>query len=265
MFRTLIVIVAALVLAACSREPRAGQPDGPLVIGASAVPHAEVLAYVEPMLRARGVQLEVRVFDDYLQPNLALADGRLDANYFQTAPYLEQANRNYGFDLVAITAVHVEPLGAYSLAYDDLEDLPEGARVAIPNETTNSGRALMLLQRAGLIRLKDPDNALSTLEDVVDNPRRLDIRDMEAEILPRILNQVDLAVINTNYALDAGLSPRRDALIIESGASPWANLLVTRADNRDDPRVAVLASVLRGPDARAFIEREYGGAVIPAG
>lgn len=264
MSRLLTVIVAALALAACSAEPRDGVSDGPLVVGASAVPHAEVLAFVEPMLKARGVDLEIRVFDDYLQPNVALADGRLDANYFQTAPYLEEMNRIYGFDLVAITAVHVEPLGAYSLTHEDLADLPDGARVAIPNEVSNSGRALLLLQRAGLIRLRDPDDPLSTLADVVENPKNLDIRDMEAEILPRILNHVDLAVINTNYALDAGLSPRREALVIEDGASPYANLLVTRSDNRDDPRVAELAAALRSADARAFIEREYSGAVIPA-
>lgn len=260
----LFALLAIIALAACSRQPEAGTPGGPLVIGASAVPHAEVLAFVEPMVEARGVELSVRVFDDYVQPNTWLAEGRLDANYFQTAAYMAEFNRRQPVQLVGVAAIHVEPLGAYSARHQDLADLPVGAPVAIPDGLSNRGRALLLLQKAGLIRLSDPGNALSSLDDIVDNPRELDIREVEASILPRVLHQVDLAVINTNYALAAGLNPRTDALVMEDGASPWANLLVARAGDQDDPRLAVLAEVLRGPDARAFIERRYGGAVLPA-
>src|SRR5690606_23002702 len=141
---------------------------------------------------------------------------------------------------------------------------PRGADVAMPDGLSNRGRALLLLQKAGLIRLREPDNALAGLDDIIDNPLALDIREVEASILPRVLHQVDLAVINTNYALAAGLNPRIDALVLEDGASPWANLLVTRADNRDDPRLAVLMEALRSPDAQAYMERRYRGAVLPA-
>lgn len=262
MFRT-FALVTLMLAAACSR-PEGPAPDGPLVIGASAVPHAEVLAFVEPMVEARGVQLSVRVFDDYIQPNTWLADGRLDANYFQTAAYMAEFNRSHEVQLVALGAVHVEPLGAYSSRHQDLADLPREADVAIPDGLSNRGRALLLLQKAGLIRLRDPEDPLSGLDDIIDNPLALDIREVEASILPRVLDQVDLAVINTNYALAADLNPRVDALVLEDGASLWANLLVTRADNRDDPRLAVLIEALRSPDTQAFIERRYRGAVLPA-
>ncbi len=235
-----------------------------LNVAATAVPHAEILAFVKPALAAEGVDLRVKVFTDYVQPNIQVAEKRLDANYFQTKPYLDEFNKGKGTDLVTVTGVHIEPFGAYSSKHKALADLPEGATVAIPNEASNGGRALLLLDKAGVITLKDKTNPLATLRDIAANPKKLKFRELEAATLPRILGQVDLALINTNYALDAKLDPTRDALAIESADSPYVNYLVARSDNATSPAVAKLAKALTSPEVKAFIERTYKGAVLPA-
>jgi D-methionine transport system substrate-binding protein len=262
--RALILAVALIGLAACGRSEGAKAAGDRLVVAATAVPHAEILEVVKPILAEQGVTLEVRVFNDYVQPNVQVDQRQLDVNYFQTLPYLEQFNRDRGTKLVPIVGVHIEPLGAYSRRIKDLATLPDGASVAIPNEASNNGRALLLLQKAGLVTLRDPQNPLSTLRDVVGNPKNLKFRELEAATLPRVLDQVDLALINTNYALDAQLNPTRDALVMEDSRSPYVNYLVAREDNRGDPRVQKLAAALTSPQVRAFIEKTYTGAVVPA-
>ena len=264
--RTLILAAAAaaVALAACGQKPAAtGAPDT-LVIAATPVPHAEILEIVRPILAKEGVKLDVKVFNDYVQPNLQVAQKQLDLNYFQTAPYLDEFNKARGTDLVKVVGVHIEPIGAYSKKIKSLAELPQGASVAIPNEPSNGGRALLLLQKGGLITLKDPANPLSTLNDIVANPKGLKFKELEAATLPRVLGELDLAVINTNYVLDAGLNPGKDALILEDGNSPYVNLLVARPDNKDDPRVQKLAKALTGPEVKAFIAQKYAGAVQPA-
>jgi D-methionine transport system substrate-binding protein len=263
--RTLLLAAAALALAACGKQ--AGAPAGAsdtLTIAATPVPHAEILEVVRPMLAQQGVKLDVKVFNDYVQPNLQVAQKQLDVNYFQTAPYLDEFNKARGTNLVKVAGVHIEPIGAYSRKIKSLADLPQGATVAIPNEPSNGGRALLLLQKGGLITLKDPANPLSTLGDIVANPKGLKFRELEAATLPRVLDELDLAVINTNYVLDAKLNPAKDALILEDGNSPYVNLLVSREDNKDDPRVQKLAAALTSPEVKAFIEKTYSGAVQPA-
>jgi len=208
--------------------------------------------------------LQVTVFNDYVQPNLEVDQKRLDANYFQTLPYLEQFNRDRGTHLVPVIGVHIEPLGAYSRRLKSLAALPEGAVVAIPDEASNEGRALLLLQKAGLITLKDPRNPLSTLKDVAANPRGLKFKELEGATLPRILDQVDLALINTNYALDAKLDPTKDALVIEDSKSPYVNYLVARPDNQNAAGVRALAAALTTPAVKAFIAQRYHGAVVAA-
>ncbi|TWI57500.1 D-methionine transport system substrate-binding protein [Pseudomonas duriflava] len=235
-----------------------------LSVAASPVPHAEILNFVKPMLEKEGVDLKVRVFTDYVQPNLQVAQKNLDANYYQHKPYLDEFSQSRKLDLVPVTAVHVEPFGAYSSKIKDLKDMPEGGSVAIPNDATNGGRALILLQKAGLIKLKDEGNILSTPRDVVENPKHIKIRELEAATLPRVLKQVDVAMINTNYALDAGLNPTQDALIIEGSDSPYANLLVARPDNKDSDAMQKLAKALNSPETKKFIEEKYKGAVVPA-
>lgn len=263
--RTLLILAAAAVaLAACGPGADKADANGSLLVGATAVPHAEILEHIKPLLAAEGVEIEIKVFNDYVQPNTQLAERRLDVNYFQTKPYLDEFNASRGSDLVTVAGVHVEPLGAYSRRFKTLAELPRGADVAVPNDASSIGRSLILLQEAGLIRLKDPANPLQSLRDVVDNPRDLRFRELESATLPRVLDQVDMAVINTNYALDAGLNPKTDALTLEGADSPYVNYLVARPDNREDPRIVALAAMLRSQAVKDFIARKYEGAVIPA-
>lgn len=232
-------------------------------VAATAVPHAEILEFVKPTLAKEGVELDVRVFTDYVQPNVQVAEKRLDANFFQHLPYLEEFNKSRGTELVSVTGVHVEPFGAYSSKIKSLDELPEDANVVIPNDATNGGRALLLLQKAGVITLKDAGNILSTPRDIAENPKSIRIRELEAATLPRVLNQVDLALINTNYALEAGLNPSEDALIIEGADSPYVNILVARADNSESDAMQKLAAALNSPEVKAFIEEKYQGQILP--
>ncbi|MFZ6694398.1 MetQ/NlpA family ABC transporter substrate-binding protein [Stenotrophomonas acidaminiphila] len=261
LFRPLLAAAAVLALAACGKP---ATDESRLVVAATAVPHAEILQVVKPILEKQGVTLDVRVFNDYVQPNDQLVQKQVDANYFQTEPYLDAYNRDRKTQLVTVVGVHIEPFGAYSRRVKSLAELPAGADVVIPNDPSNNSRALILLDKAGVIKLKDPSNALSTQRDIIDNPKQLRFRELDSAMLPRVLDQVDLALINTNYALDAGLEPTRDALAIESKDSPYVNFLVARPDNRNDPRVQKLAKALTGPEVKAFIQSKYQGAVLPA-
>ncbi len=219
---------------------------------------------MKPQLAEQGVELDVKVFTDYIQPNIQVDQKRMDANFFQHKPYLDEFNAGRGTDLVTVTGVHVEPFGAYSSKIDSLDELEEGAVVAIPNDPTNGGRALLLLQKAGLITLKDESKITATPRDIAENPKDLDFKELEAATLPRILNQVDLALINTNYALEAGLNPTEDALVIEGSDSPYVNILVARPDNKDSEAMQKLADALTSEAVRDFIKKQYEGAVVPA-
>jgi len=235
-----------------------------LEVAATPVPHAEILEFVKPQLAQVGIELKVRVFTDYVQPNVQVAEGNLDANFFQHQPYLDDFNKARETQLVSIANVHVEPFGAYSKRVKTLDELPEGATVAIPNDPTNGGRALLLLEKAGLIDLRDGAGISASRRDLLDNPKKLRIREMEAAILPRVLDQVDLALINTNYALEAGLNPARDALVIEGAESPYVNILVVRSDRREDAALQKLVEALHSDAVKGFIEEKYKGAVVPA-
>ncbi|PAU56454.1 MetQ/NlpA family ABC transporter substrate-binding protein [Pseudomonas indica] len=235
-----------------------------LTVAATAVPHAEILEFVKPALAKEGVELNVKVFTDYVQPNIQVAEKRLDANFFQHQPYLDEFNKGKGTELVAVTGVHVEPFGAYSSKIKSLDELPQGGTVVIPNDATNGGRALLLLDKAGVIKLKDKSNILATPKDIVENPKSLKVRELEAATLPRVLTQVDLALINTNYALEAKLNPTKDALVIEGSDSPYVNILVARPDNKDSDAMQKLAKALNSAEVKQFIEEKYKGAVVPA-
>ncbi|MDX1370594.1 MetQ/NlpA family ABC transporter substrate-binding protein, partial [Pseudomonas sp.] len=193
------LLTAIAVVAAFSSAAQAET----LNVAATAVPHAEILEFVKPALAKDGVELNVKVFTDYVQPNVQVAEKRLDANFFQHQPYLDEFNKSRGTELTSVAGVHVEPFGAYSSKIKDLKDLPQGANVVIPNDATNGGRALLLLQKAGIITLKDASNILATPKDIAENPKAIKVRELEAATLPRVLTQVDLALINTNYALEA--------------------------------------------------------------
>ncbi|KQQ58089.1 MULTISPECIES: MetQ/NlpA family ABC transporter substrate-binding protein [Pseudomonas] len=256
MKRLLAAMAAVAALSAQANES--------LNVAATAVPHAEILEFVKPQLAEQGVDLNIKVFTDYIQPNVQVAQKNMDANFFQHQPYLDEFNKGKGTDLVAVTGVHLEPLGAYSSKIKQLDELGNGANVVVPNDATNGGRALLLLQKYGLIRLKDQSNILATTKDIVENPKGLKIRELEAATIPRVLTQVDLALINTNYALEAKLDPSKDALFIEGNDSPYVNILVARPDNKDSPAMQKLAAALHSPELKQFITEKYKGAVLPA-
>lgn len=235
-----------------------------LTVAATPVPHAEILNVVKPLLAKEGVDLKVKEFTDYIQPNVQVAEKRLDANFFQHQPYLDEFNKAKGTDLVSVTGVHIEPLGVYSTKIKKLDELPSGATVVIPNDATNGGRALLLLDKAGVIKLKDNTNILSGVKDVAQNPKNIKFRELEAATIPRVLTQVDAALINTNYALEAKLNPEKDALAIEGSDSPYVNILVARPDNKDSEDMKKLAAALHSPEVKQFITEKYKGAVVPA-
>ncbi len=235
-----------------------------LSIAATPVPHAEILEHIQPALKENGVDLDIKVFTDYVQPNQQVADGQIDVNFFQHKPYLDSFNGERGTDLVSVALVHVEPFGAYSKKINNIEDLKEGARVAIPNDPSNGARALLLLEEYGIIKLEDPTNLLATSRDVAENPKKLKFTELEAATLARVLEDVDLALINTNYALEAGLNPLEDALLIEGAESPYANLVAVKAGNEKDPRVEKLIKAIQSEDVKKFIAEQYDGAVVPA-
>ena len=254
--KKLLAVVAAVAAFSAHAET--------LTVAATPVPHAEILNFVKPQLAKEGVELKVKEFTDYIQPNVQVAEKRLDANFFQHQPYLDEFNKAKGTHLVSVAGVHIEPLGVYSTKVKELDKLPSGAAVVIPNDATNGGRALLLLDKAGVIKLKDNTNILSTIKDIAENPKNLKIRELEAATLPRVLTQVDLALINTNYALEAKLNPEKDALVIEGSDSPYVNFLVARPDNKDSDAIQKLAKALTSPEVKTFIEKKYSGAVLPA-
>ena len=237
-----------------------------LKVGATAVPHAEILNHIKPALKAQGIDLEIKEFSDYVQPNAAVEDKQLDANFFQHQPYLDSYNKDRKTSLVAVPngKVHVEPFGAYSSKIKNIKYLKNGATVAIPNDPSNGGRTLILQAKQGLIELKDPKSLTPTALDVVKNPKKLKFKELEAPLLPRALADVDLALINTNYAIEAKLNPTKDALFIEGADSPYTNIVAARKDRANGADIAKLMGALHSADTKKFIQEKYKGAVVPA-
>lgn len=233
-------------------------------VAATPVPHAEILAVVKPILEKEGVDLEIVQMTDYVRPNLALDEKDVDANYMQHKPYLDDFVQKRGLKLTSIANVHVEPMGIYSKKITSLNDVGDGATVTIPNDATNGGRALLLLQKAGLLKLKDNAGVAATVNDIVDNPKNLKITALEAPQLPRTLNDATLAVINTNFAMEANLVPTKDALFIEQKDSPYANILVVSSGDENRTEIVKLKQALTSPEVKKFIEEKYKGAIIPA-
>ena len=264
-----------LVLAGCSGNNQSSQPPAQnegsqqtaekktVKIGATAIPHAEILEFIKPKLAEKGIDLQIEVFNDYVQPNLATDSGDLDANYFQHIPYMEDYNAKSDTKLVALAKVHIEPMAIYSKKITDLKDLPNGAKVAVPNDATNEGRALLLLESAGLITLKKDAGLEATVSDIESNPKNLKITELDAAQLPNALNDVDIAAINGNFALDAGLNPVKDSLFIEDSNSPYVNILAVRAGDENNELLKKLAAALTSPEVKKFIEDTYQGAVVP--
>lgn len=242
-----------------------------ITVAAVPTPHAEVLNdVVAPLLEAEGYKLVVKEFTDYVLPNTATEQGEVDANYFQHKPYLDNFNDEQGTHLVDVAAVHYEPFGLYAgkdKSLTSLDDLPEGALVAVPNDATNEARALLLLQDAGLIKLDESAGLTATKADIVENPRNLDIRELEAAQTALSLEDVDIAAINSNYALEAGLNVAKDAIVTEAAdseaAQTYANLLVVKEGNEANPGIQALAKALNSDEVRDYINNTYEGAVLP--
>lgn len=239
-----------------------GSDDKKIVVGVSPNPHAEIVEVIKPQLEKEGYELEIKVFDDYVLPNTALEEGSLDANYFQHVPYLEETVKEKGYKITYTEKIHLEPIGLYSDKIKSLDEIKENGVIAIPNDPTNGARALKLLAENGLIKVNDGE--LIGVKDIIENPKNIEIKEMNAEQLPTILKDVDGAVINTNYALSANLNPTKDAIAIETKDSPYANVLAVREENKESEKIKALSKALTSKEVKEFIEKEYKGSIIPS-
>lgn len=262
-----IASVVAISIVGCSNsnsveDSKVKDEENKIIVGASSTPHAEILESIIPQIQASGYELEIKVFDDYVLPNTGLAEGSLDANYFQYVPYLEQTIKERNLDLTYTAKVHLEPIGFYSQKVKSIDEIEDGAVIAIPNDVTNGARALKLLAEQGLIKVKDGEDI--TIRDITSNPKNIEIKEMNAEIIASALQDVDGAIINTNYALSAGLNPLNDAIVLESKDSPYANILACREDNKDSEKIKILTEALTSVQVKEFIEKKYEGAIVPS-
>ncbi|MBQ7606705.1 MAG: MetQ/NlpA family ABC transporter substrate-binding protein [Desulfovibrionaceae bacterium] len=234
-----------------------------LIIGVTPFPHKDIMEVAKPIFEAQGYTLEIKEFTDYVQPNIALANKLIGANFFQHKPYLDNMNKEKDLKLVSVASVHIEPLGVYSKKIKKLCDLKKGDRVSVPNDPTNEARALRLLEFQGIIKIGD--GSLVTVADIKENPLQLKFFELEAAQLPRALDDVTIAVINTNFAGEAGLVPARDALAIENKDSPYANIIVVREEDRNTPMTKALIKAVQSPEVRAFIEQDLTSrGIVPA-
>ncbi len=248
------LLTAFVIVIAFAATSAAADAKKTIVIGVSPVPHKEIMLVAKDVLAKEGYDLQIKEFTDYVLPNVALADKSLDANFFQHIPYLENMNKSKGWTLTWVAKVHIEPLGLYSKKIKTLDELKKGDSVAVPNDPTNEARALRLLEAHKLIKVKPGE--LVTARDITDNPRGLKFIEIEAAQLPRTLNDVRAAVINTNFAAAAKLIPSRDAIIIEGKDSPYANVVVVRKEDADSPAVKALVKAVQSPEVKAYIMKE---------
>ena len=260
-----ILLTALVLLAAASVFAKKNKKDGPLVIGATPVPHVQLLELVKADVEAKGFKLDIREMTDYVILNDALETGELDANFDQHIPYMESTNKDKGYHLVNAGGVHIEPFALYSKKYKTLADIPAKAKIAIPNDPTNGGRALLLLQSAGLITLDKKAGITATPLDVTSNPKQLKFVETDAASLPRVLADVDAATINGNYAIPAGLSAAKDGLFVEGKDSPYVNIIVVKKGNEKDPRVTALVQALQSQKVKDWIKKTFpNGEVVAA-
>ena len=250
-----------------SADAAATETKGTITVAASATPHAEILAAAKPILAEQGWDLEVTEFDDYVLPNEVVESGEMDANYFQHVPYLDSFNEEKGTHLVSVGKIHYEPLGIYGGKSSDLKNIADGAEIAIPNDTTNEARALLLLQDNGLITLKDGVGIEATVNDIAENPHNIKFNELEAAQVSRVLPEVDFVVLNGNYALEAGLNAQADAIAIETSdseaAKTYVNVVVVKEGNENNEGVKALVDVLKSDDIKKFINDTYQGSVVP--
>jgi D-methionine transport system substrate-binding protein len=265
-----ILLTSTLVLglAGCATKEQAKSASAvvedkkTIVVGATPVPAAEVLKEAAPLLEKKGYKLEIKEFTDYVIPNISLNDKEIDANLFQHTPYLEKFNQEKKTDLTAVKKIYLPPLGLYSNKIKNISELKDGATIAVPNDPTNEKRALKILEKAGLIKVKDGETL--TKLDITENKRNFQIKELDAPQLPRVLVDVDAAIINANYAMEANLIPGKDSIYLEAQDSPYANVLAVRTADKDKAFVKALEEVLTSPEIKKFIEEKYKGSIIPA-
>ncbi|MBO4401143.1 MAG: MetQ/NlpA family ABC transporter substrate-binding protein [Selenomonadaceae bacterium] len=271
-FWAMLGLAATLLLSGCgggggdTPAPSGGDKlNATIKIGATPVPHSEILAEIKPDLAEKGVTLEIVEFNDYVQPNIALNDKELDANFFQHEPYLNDFVKEHTeMKLKNAGGVHVEPMGIYSTKIKKLDEIPFGGTVSIPNDATNGGRALLLLHKAGVITLRDGVSEMATVQDIISNHNDLTIQEIEAAQLPRTLDDVDISVINTNFAMNANLNPINDALFMEDKTSPYVNIITVRDGDENRPEIKALLETIRSDKVKNFINEKYKGAIVPA-
>lgn len=254
----LLLAVLLLIFTGCERSSK---PT--LKVAATSVPHAEILELIQPHLKAKNIELEILILDDFNTPNRALADGEVDANFFQHLPFLEAQKADFGYKLAVLAAVHIEPMALYSKKHSSLKEMKDGASIAVPNDASNQARALNLLEQNGLITLKNKGSKTSLL-DIESNPHHFHLIEIDSPLLTRSLDDVDAAIITTNFALLGGLSPQKEALAIENGQSLFANVVVIREGQEQQPQLQALKEALTTDAVRQFIEKRYQGAVLPA-
>lgn len=254
-----------LSLAACGGDESSEDNlnDGKLVIGVTSGLHEEITELAADIAAKDGLEVDIRVFSDYVLPNTALVEGDLEMNNFQTQPFLDGFNKDRGENLVSIAPTILNPMGIYSLKYDSIDDIPEGATFALPNDAANGGRALTVLESSGYITLKDGVGINGTIYDVVENPKNFEFIELEASQLPQQLSEVDFAAINTNFALEAGYNPKEDSIVLESSDSPYMNFLVVREGDEQGEDVQKFIKAYHTDEVRNYINETYNGAVIP--
>ncbi len=262
MIKNILTIACTLLLAllqSCSSPVKNG-----LKVAATPVPQAEMLEFIRPDLKAQGIELIVITTEDYNMPNRALEAKDVNANFFQHIPFLDEQIKQFHYHIMSIAKIEIEPMGIYSKKIKSLADLPENGTIAVPNDPSNEGRALLLLQAHGIIKLDDPNRLDATILNISYNPKKIKFLEVDAAMLPRTLQDVDAAAINTNYALQANLNPLKDALAIETKDSPYANIIAVRIGDEDQPNIAALKEAMTSEKMREFILKKYKGAVLPA-
>ena len=263
-----VLVVGALTGCGSSKSESSEKKtdDKKITVAASATPHAEILEEAKTLLKDKGYELEVKVFDDYVQPNNVVESGEFDANYFQHVPYLEQFNEEKGTHLVVAGKIHYEPFGIYPGTKKDLKDIAKGDKIAVPNDTTNEARALLLLQDNGIIKLKDGEGIKATVNDIEENPNNIEIVELEAAQVPRVVNEVAYVVLNGNYALEANYTVKKDALAYEKSdseaAKTYVNVIAVKEGNENSEKIKALVDVLKSDSIKKFINEKYDGAVI---
>lgn len=265
----ILLSASAITLAACGggADSSSGGDSKELVVGASNIPHSEILEQAKPLLEEKGIELKIETYQDYILPNEDLENGDLDANYFQHIPYFEAQMADHGYDFANAGGIHIEPIGVYSKKYKSLDELPEGATILISNSVADHGRILSMLEAEGLITLKEGiDKTTAEVKDIVDNPKNLEFdAEYEAALLVQMYEneEGDAVLINSNYAIDAGLNPLEDSIAIENSESPYVNIIAVKAGNEKNKEIKALVEVLKSKEIQDFILEEWGGSVVP--